>query len=368
MAAAVEREWPDADISGCIAVPYGYGLNCRKIRVYEAGHPVPDANSVAAAQEMLAAVHDLSPNDLVLALISGGGSATICLPAEGITLEDKQRTNSLLLASGFDIRKMNMVRQRISAIKGGRLAAAAAPARVTTFAISDIPGDEAAAIASGPTAPVAPAEDLDEVLDALGQQLPRSVRETLMRPNIPPLPASNVDPIQIIATAKGALAAAADLAKKQNVTPIILGDAIEGEASEVGREMARKVLEHSGPCVLLSGGETTVTVDGGKAGRGGRNTEFLLGLIDALAGRVGVWAMAADTDGEDGSNLGAAGAIAGPDTLDRARHAGLDPAAALAGHDSGGFFASLNDLIVTGPTLTNVNDFRAILIMPQQCD
>jgi glycerate 2-kinase len=365
MAATVEREWPEVDLSGCVAVPYGYGLDCRKIHVREAGHPVPDANSVSAAEEILAAVSGLTADDLVLALISGGGSATICLPAAGITLADKQLTNRLLLASGFDIRTMNAVRQHISAIKGGRLAAAAAPARLITYAISDIPGDDAVAIASGPTASFAPARDLDRIVEALGQQLPASVRELLTRPHNPPA-ADNAEPIRLIATAKGALAAAANVAKERHVMPVILGDAIEGEARNVGRDMARKVLEYSGPCVLLSGGETTVTVGKGKAGRGGRNTEFLLALINALDGRQGVWALAADTDGEDGSNLGAAGAIAGPDTLNRARDAGLDVAAALTGHDSGSFFASLDDLIVTGPTLTNVNDFRAILIMPQE--
>ncbi|WP_229736472.1 glycerate kinase type-2 family protein [Novosphingobium endophyticum] len=365
MAAAVERAWPEADLSGCVAVPYGYGLDCRRIRVREAGHPVPDANSLAAAEEILATVTDLGPDDLVVALISGGGSATICLPAAGITLADKQVTNRLLLASGFDIRTMNAVRQKISAIKGGRLAAAAAPARVITFAISDIPGDEAEAIASGPTAPSGAEIDFDHVVEVLGPQLPEPVRELLASP-ARPVKADHVDPIQVIATAKGALAAAADVATEHGIKPIILGDAIEGEAREVAREMAQKALDHTGPCVLLSGGETTVTVGNDKAGRGGRNTEFLLALVVALAGRRGVWVLAADTDGEDGSNLGAAGAIAGPDTLERARQAGLDPAAALAGHDSGSLLASLGDLIVTGPTLTNVNDFRAILIMPHE--
>lgn len=365
MAAAVEREWPAADITGCVAVPYGYGVECRSIRVREAGHPVPDANSLAAAEEILATVSNLEPNDLVVALISGGGSATLCLPAAGITLAEKQITSRLLLASGFDIRTINAVRQKISAIKGGRLAAAAAPARVISFAISDIPGDDAEAIASGPTAPRGAETGFDRVIEALGSQLPRAVRELLQRVECP-VPMSNVDPIQVIATANDALAAAAHLAKEHGVVPIILGDAIEGEAREVARRMAHCAVEHTGPCVLLSGGETTVTVGNGNAGRGGRNTEFLLALVEALDSRPGVWALAADTDGEDGSNLGAAGAIAGPDTLDRARLAGLDPLAALAGHDSGGFFASLDDLIVTGPTLTNVNDFRAILIMPQE--
>tara|TARA_R110002124_G_scaffold172471_1_gene340111 strand:- start:5970 stop:7322 length:1353 start_codon:yes stop_codon:yes gene_type:complete len=363
MAAAVEHTWSDVDLSGCVSVPYGYRQDCHKIDVHEAGHPVPDEQSLRAAEQILAAVQDLGPDDLVLALISGGGSATLCLPVEGITLAEKQLTNRMLLSSGLDIRTMNAVRRRLSAVKGGKLAAAASPARVITFAISDIPGDEAEAIASGPTASNLPDAKLTGIIDSLGPKLPASVRALLARPE-KPVSNDNADPIRLIATAKGALTAAADLAEKRNITPIILGDAIEGEASDVGRDMACRALKNTGPCVLLSGGETTVTVGDAKAGRGGRNTEFLLALVKELNGHSGVWALAADTDGEDGSNLGAAGAIAGPDTLDRAVKAGLDPAASLAGHDSGSFFAALDDLLITGPTLTNVNDFRAILIMP----
>lgn len=366
MAAAVEREWPEVDVSGCVAVPDGYGCDCRKVRVRQAGHPVPDARSVAAAEEIVAAVSNLAPADLVLALISGGGSAAMCLPARGITLEDKQRTTRLLLASGLDIRTMNAVRRRLSAIKGGRLARAAAPARVVTFAISDIPGDEAEDIASGPTAPfMGGVDEVRHALDVIGPRLPARVRDLLLSsPEV--VRAGNTDPIQVIASASNALAAAAQVAQAHGITPIVLGGAVAGEAIAVARDMAREAAATSGPCVLLAGGETTVTLGETGAGRGGRNTEFLLALVEALGGRSGVWALAADTDGEDGSNLGAAGAIAAPDTLDRARKAGLDPAAALAQHDSGSFFASLGDLIVTGPTLTNVNDFRAILVMPQQ--
>lgn len=366
MAAAVEREWSFVELSGCVTAPYGYGLDCEKITVREAGHPVPDANSVAAAQEILEEVNDLTPNDLVLALISGGGSATMCLPAEGITLAEKQLTNRLLLNSGFDIRTMNAVRQRLSAIKGGRLAAAAAPAQVITLAISDIPGDTAEAIASGPTAQTGYDLDYGAVLARLGSQLPDSVRKVLTGP-LPLVRAANASPIKVIATANGALDAAAKVALQHGIEPITLGDAIEGEARMIAEQMARDLNKYAGPCVLLSGGETTVTIGDGRAGRGGRNTEFLLALALAIDGPERVWALAADTDGEDGHNLGAAGAIMGPDTLDRARTAGLDAETALVNHDSGGFFATLDDLIVTGPTLTNVNDFRAILIMPPAC-
>lgn len=365
MAAAVEAAWPDIGITGCVAVPYGYALPCRHIRVLEAGHPVPDANSVIAAQAMLEQVSGLGPDDLVLALISGGGSATLCLPAAGLTLADKQVTNQLLLRSGLDIRTMNAVRRRISRIKGGRLAAAARPARVLTLAVSDIPGDDASAIASGPTVADATAQlDLRDAVNCLGPALPAAVRDLLLRPS----PALLIDPepVRIIASASGSLSAAAKLVREAGLEPVILGDAIEGEARKVAQAMAAQALTARVPTVFLSGGETTVTGGSGDAGRGGRNTEFLLALVSALEGRAGIWAIAADTDGEDGANRGAAGAIAGPDTLPRAAALGIDAAASLAGHDSGTFFAALGDLVTTGPTCTNVNDFRAILVIPQQ--
>lgn len=367
MAAAVEREWPDVAISGCVSVPYGYGADCKRVRLFEAGHPVPDENSVWAAKAAMEAVTGLGPDDLVLALISGGGSATLCLPAEGLSLADKQLANRLLLASGLDIRTMNAVRRRLSAIKGGKLAAAAAPARVVTLAISDIPGDDPDAIASGPTAPADETTDLDGALDRLGAKLPTSVRAALARPERR-IDTANAAPIELIATARGSLEAAARLAQERGVRPVILGDAIEGEARFVAQYMARGVLGESGPCVLISGGETTVTVGEVKPGRGGRNTEFLLALVNALDSKAGVWALAADTDGADGANLGAAGALAAPDTVARAHAIALDPTDALERHDSGHFFEALDDLIVTGPTLTNVNDFRAILIMPPDGD
>lgn len=364
MATAVEAAWPEVDLSGCVVVPYGYVSSCSKVKVLEAGHPVPDANSVAAAREMLAQVEGLSPDDQVLALISGGGSATLCLPAEGLSLEDKQATNRLLLRSGLDIRTMNAVRRRVSGIKGGRLAAAAAPARVVTLAVSDIPGDDASAIASGPTVADPTAQiDLTEAVRRLGEDLPSKVRELLLKPGRVIL-AEN-EPVRTIASAAGSLSAAAARGREGGLSVEILGDAIEGEAREVAETMAATALKADRPTLFLSGGETTVTVRSSKPGQGGRNTEFALALALALGGNAGIWAIACDTDGEDGANLGAAGAIITPDTLSRSETLGLDPAASLARHDSGGLFSALGDLVVTGPTCTNVNDFRAILVLPQ---
>ena len=364
MAAAVEAAWPDVDLSGVVVAPYGYGLDCPRIKVREAAHPVPDASSVLAAEEILAAVQGLGPDDLVLALISGGGSAVMCLPAPGLSLEDKRITNRLLLNSGLDIRTMNAVRRRLSAIKGGKLAAAAGPARVVTLAISDIPGDDAAAIASGPTAAVPDLDfDMAAVIARLGPTLPANVAELLARPEAA-TPSAAAREITLIATPAAALDAAVEVARACGITPVLLGDDLEGESRAVAIEMAERARRSSAPTVLISGGETTVTIAGGPAGRGGRNTEFTLALACDLAGQANVWALAGDTDGEDGANLGAAGAIATPDTLARARAAGLDAQAFLDGHDSGSFFEQLGDLVITGPTLTNVNDFRAIFIAP----
>lgn len=366
MAAAVEAAWPDVPLSGVVVAPYGYGDNCRHIQMLEAGHPVPDENSVAAAKAILHCVQGLGPDDMVLALISGGGSAAMCLPAPGVSLADKQATNRLLLASGLDIRTMNAVRRRISAIKGGQLAVAAAPAQVFTLAISDIPGDDARAIASGPTAPDPDAGlDLTNIVDSLGPDLPNSVRHILLHP-AKMLTPGNAAPIVLIATPALALEAAAAKARSLGLEPIIQGDALEGESKDLACTMAKLITEMDRPTVLLSGGETTVTMRGSKPGRGGRNTEFVLALACALDGRGDVWALAADTDGEDGANLGAAGAICGPGTLARGCAAGLDPKAFLDAHDSGTFFERLGDLVFTGPTRTNVNDFRAILILPRQ--
>jgi glycerate 2-kinase len=363
MAAAVEAAWPDVALSGVVVAPYGHKVPTRRIEGVEAAHPVPDANSEAAGNRILAAVRGLGPDDLVLALISGGGSALMAAPAEGLSLADKQAVNRLLLRSGLDIRTMNSVRRRLSRIKGGRLAAAAAPARLVTLAISDVPGDDPAAIASGPTVPDPSAgTDLSAVAAKLGPDLPEAAARLLLTPAGAgwPGPAD----YRLIATPAMALAAAAAAARAEGLEPVMLGDAVEGESREVGAEMGMLALElerRAGPAVLLSGGETTVTLAGARAGRGGRNTEFLLSLVLGLDRRPGVWALAADTDGRDGAE-DAAGAVAGPDTLARAQTRGLDARAHLDAHDSGAFFDRLGDLVITGPTLTNVNDFRAILV------
>lgn len=366
MAAAVEVAWPGVPLSGVVVAPYDYGCATKQIAVREAGHPIPDANSQSAAVEMLDAVRGLGPNDLVLALFSGGGSSTMALPLPGVSMAHKQITNRLLLRSGLDIRTMNAIRRRISAVKGGRLAAAAAPARIFTLAISDIPGDDMSAIASGPTF-LDPTPDLDLAAAArrLGAELPAVITALLVCPD-PIRNLGNIDGARLIACPADALAAASVIARKAGIKPIILGDAIEGESRLVARQMAGLALEtYDEPVVLLSGGETTVTLAGAAYGRGGRNTEFLLSLAIALESAP-VWALAADTDGIDGAGGGAAGALISPDTVLRSRIKGLDPVASLAAHDSGTFFAELNDLIITGPTRTNVNDFRAILILPQR--
>lgn len=370
MAAAVEGAW--GAVEGVVVVPDGHAAPTRHITVLEASHPVPDARSETAARRILAAVQGLGPDDLVLALISGGGSALMSLPAPGLTLADKQAVNRALLASGATIHEMNCVRKHLSAIKGGRLAAAAHPARVVTIAISDVPGDDPGVIASGPTVPdptsfaeacAILARHRLEVPPAVAAHLDCAEEET-PKPGNPRLAAAE---FRFLATPFASLEAAAGAAREHGLTPLILGDAIEGEAAVVGTAMAgiaRSVREHgtpaTPPCVLLSGGETTVTLKG-SSGRGGRNTTFLLGLALSLAGCEGIWAIAADSDGKDG-NLDAAGAMVGPDTLARARALGLDPRAMLAANDAGTFFERLGDLVVTGPTLTNVNDIRAIVI------
>lgn len=366
MAAAVEAAWPDLPLTGVVVVPYGHGAPTDRIRVLEAAHPVPDTNSEAAAREILAAVGGLAEGDLVLALISGGGSSVMALPANGVTLEDKRTVNRLLLRSGLDIRAMNAVRRRLSAIKGGKLAAAAAPARVVTLCVSDIPGDDLAAIASGPTAADPdPGGNLSEVADLLGSALPAATAKLLQQP-LPTLPTIGPSDLRAIATPRASLEAAAAVARAAGLKAIILGDDIEGESRVVACDMADLVRRDRGPTVYISGGETTVTLSGASVGCGGRNTEFLLALMIELEGRPGLWALAADTDGEDGATGGAAGALAGPDTLSRAAARGLDPRAHLVAHDSGGFFMRLDDMVVTGPTRTNVNDFRAILVLPDQ--
>jgi hydroxypyruvate reductase len=368
MAAALEEAWPDVELSGLVVTRYGHNTPTSRIAVREASHPVPDAAGEAAAAAILAQVQGLGPDDLVLALISGGGSALLALPAPGLTLADKQAVASALLKSGAPIGVMNAVRKHLSAIKGGRLAAAAAPARVITLAISDVPGDGPGVIASGPTVPGAPSRaEVRAMIARYDVALPPAAAALLSGDaNLPP-PPGDVD-FRLIATPSMALAAAAKDVLAAGFTPMILGDALEGESRELGTVMAgiaHSVRRHGhplpAPCVLLSGGETTVTIGRNGAGRGGRNTEFLLSLAVALDGAPGIWAAAGDTDGIDGTE-DAAGAIIAPDTLDRARAAGIDPAACLAAHDSYSLFAATGDLIRTGPTLTNVNDLRAIVI------
>ncbi len=356
MAAALEAAWPD--VEGVVVTRYGHGCPTQRIRVLESNHPVPDANSEEAGRQIMAAVRGLGPDDLVLALMSGGASALLELP-----LDDMKGVNAQLLESGAPIGAMNAVRKHLSAIKGGRLAAAAAPARVVTLAISDVPGDDPATIGSGPTIPdMSTWEDVHAIASQYRLMLPRtSGPET-------PKPGEISPDVRLIATPSMALDAAAAVAREHGLVPLILGDALEGISREVGTVMAgiaRSVCTHGhplpAPCVLLSGGETTVELPPGHRGQGGRNTEFLLSLAVALRGQAGVWAIAGDTDGIDG-NQDAAGAIITPDTLARAVALGLDPVATLAGHRSYELFAALGDLVVTGPTLTNVNDIRAILI------
>lgn len=361
MARAVERHWPGA-IEGFVVTRYGYGLACERIDVVEAAHPVPDAAGVEAAQRALRLVSGLTADDLVLALISGGGSALLAAPAPGITLADKQTVTKVLLKCGATIHEINTVRKHLSAVKGGRLAAAAAPARVVTLAISDVPGDDPADIASGPTvADSSTCADALAVLDRYGIDAATSVRRLLATGATETPKKLAAGDVRVIASARGALDAAAVVARAAGARPLILGDTIEGEARDVARAMAAAafVCVDEAPCVLLSGGETTVTVYG--PGRGGRNAEFLLALAIALDGDARVHAIACDTDGIDGSEDNA-GALLAPDTLARARAAGLDARAFLADNDAYGFFSALGDLVTTGPTRTNVNDFRAILI------
>ena len=371
MAAALEEAWPDVALSGTVVTRYGHAVPTRRIEVIEASHPVPDANSEFGARRLLERVQGLGADDLVVALISGGGSALLALPAAGLTLADKQAINRALLASGATITEMNTVRKHLSGIKGGRLAAAAAPARVVTLAISDVPGDDPAVIASGPTVPdPSTFADARALIARYGIDPPPAVAGRLAQdadetPKPGGLPEGE---FRLIATPMMALEAVAEVARGFGLAPLILGDALEGEARELGTVMsgiARSVRAHgrplAAPAVLLSGGETTVTIGRSLAGRGGRNTEFLLGLAVALGGTPDIWAAAGDTDGIDGTE-DAAGAVIAPDTLVRARAAGLDPRRLLDGHDSYSLFDALGDLIRTGPTLTNVNDVRLVLI------
>ncbi|KAA3527167.1 glycerate kinase [Agrobacterium tumefaciens] len=369
MAAALDKAWADVNLSGIVVTRYGHAVPAGRIEIIEASHPVPDDMSAEAARRILASVEGLTADDMVIALISGGGSALMVAPAEGMTLADKMAVNRALLASGATISEMNAVRKHLSRIKGGRLALAAKPARVVSLLISDVPGDDPSEIASGPT--VADPSDINNVREIVSRyalDLPENVRKVLEKGEETPKAGDIEEDIRLIATPSLALQAAADEAVKLGLTPLILGDSLEGESKDVGAVMAgialsasRKGLPVKGPAVLLSGGETTVTIGKGLAGKGGRNTEFLLSLALTLKGAGGIWAIAGDSDGIDGVE-DAAGALVTPDTLARMRNAGADPRQSLVGHDSYTAFKAVGDLVVTGPTLTNVNDIRAILI------
>ena len=376
MARAFEAGW-SGPIEGLVITRYGHAVPCSRIEIVEAGHPVPDAAGEQAAYRILALARGLGPDDQLVFLASGGGSALLSLPPPQLTLADKQTVTRALLRSGATITEINTVRKHLSAIKGGRLAAAAAPARIVTLAISDVPGDDPAVIASGPTVPDPTTfADARSVLAKYRISGPEAVVARLagQAPETPKREDSIFDRARfdLIASPQQSLQAAATAAERRQITPIVLSDRIEGEARQVALVHAAiafqvragkfRVGGHlvSPPAVILSGGETTVTVTGG--GRGGRNTEFLLALAVALDRAEGIWALASDTDGIDGTESNA-GAIVYPDSLARASARGISAQEALTTNDGYGFFAALGDLIVTGPTLTNVNDFRAVLVL-----
>ena len=370
MARAVEDHW-QGPLEGLVVTRYDHGADCDRIEVVEAAHPVPDEAGQVAARRLVDMAESLGPDDLALCLISGGGSSLLSLPAPGVSLDDKRQVTRGLLGCGASIHEINVVRKHLSAIKGGRLAAACHPSRVVTLVISDVPGDDPSIIASGPTVtdPSTFAQ-ARAVIERSGIAVPPTVAahlgEAATETPKPGDPAFASDELHMVATAQGALEAAAATAERSGYRTLMLGERIEGEAREVAKVMAgiAQQVRHWNqplrpPCILISGGETTVTVKG--QGRGGRNAEFLLGLAIALDGARRIWALACDTDGIDGIEDNA-GALITPDTLARAARAGLDPQAMLEDNDAYGFFAALGDLVMTGPTRTNVNDFRAILI------
>ncbi|WP_367850027.1 glycerate kinase [Rhodoferax sp. WC2427] len=370
MARALEDHW-SGPLEGLVVTRYGYDVPCERIEIVQAAHPVPDAAGLAAAQRIRQLVTGLTADDLVIALISGGGSSLLVAPGEGLTLADKQAVNTALLHSGASISEMNCVRRHLSSLKGGRLAAVCHPAQVLTLLISDVPGDDPIDIASGPTvADPTTCADALAIVDRYRIAVPPAVRSLLesgagetVKPGDPRLVGIQT---RMITAPQIALEAAAQVARDAGITPYILGDSLEGEARDLGKAMAgiaRQVAVHGqpfkAPCVLLSGGETTVTLRG--KGRGGRNVEFLLSLAVALNGLPGVYALAGDTDGVDGAEE-IAGAVLTPSTLARAWALGTNPRSSLDNNDGHGFFQALGDSVVTGPTLTNVNDFRAILV------
>lgn len=365
MAQELEKRW-SGPLEGQVVVPHDHGVACQWIEVVEASHPVPDDAGVAAAAGILRRVSDLARDDTVVCLLSGGGSALLCLPIDGVTLAEKQSVTRQLLRSGAAIHELNCVRKKLSAIKGGKLAAACAPAAVITLLISDVPGNDASMVASGPT--IADTSSASEALEILGRynvSISTDARRAIE--NGLPVQLDDAD-VRILASSDDALLATAALALENQVTPYSLGD-LAGDARQLAHEHADLALQIAAgdgpvdpPCVILSGGETTVEVRGD--GRGGRNGEYALSLAIALNGHAAISALACDTDGIDGTGDNA-GCFVTPDTLSRAAHNDVDPRAALQNNDSYRFFASLGDLISTGPTLTNVNDFRAILIAAQ---
>jgi len=370
MAAAFEKVW-DGPIEGLVVTRYGYGAKCQRIEIIEAAHPVPDAAGLEASRRLLEKVRGLTADDLVVALISGGGSALLPSPAPGLTLADEIAVNEALLASGAPIAAMNTIRKHLSTIKGGRLAAAAHPARVVSLVVSDIPGDNPALVASGPTVPdTGSREDALASISTYGMKLPTSVMAHINSPAAdaprPDDPVFAGNEVHLIASAGVSLEAAAAEAKQQGIEAVILSDSIEGEAREVGgvhaaiaREVATRDRPFAKPVLILSGGETTVTLRA--KGKGGRNSEFLLAFAIAIGGLDGIHALAADTDGIDGSEDNA-GAFADGSTVSRMRAAGIDAKAMLAGNNAWTAFNAVGDLFVPGPTGTNVNDLRAILI------
>lgn len=375
MAKVVEENFT-GELSGIVITRYEHGLTLKNIRVVEAGHPVPDEEGAKAAKEILDLVHGLGEDDQLICLISGGGSSLLSLPADGVSLASKKLINKELLASGATISEINTVRKKLSAIKGGKLAGAAYPAKMSTYMISDVPGDDPSVIASGPTIPdLTTVADAKNVLARYAIQIPSDVVSYLNSGLAEPIgadhPAFGLCENHMISIPQDALIAAAEIARQHGIEPMIFGDSIEGEAKDVARVFAgitRQVLGYdqpaARPCVLLSGGETTVTVskNAGPTGRGGRNAEFLLAYAETMGPETRVYAIAADTDGIDGTEDNA-GALFDPTTHVRALGASLDLTDYLSRHDAYNFFAKLDDLVVTGPTRTNVNDFRAILIL-----
>lgn len=375
LAAAFEDLW-EAPVEGVVVTRYGYATSCRHLPVLEAAHPVPDAAGDRATQAVFEAVKGLTEDDLVVALVCGGGSALLPAPPDGLTLEDEQALNKALLASGAPIGVMNAIRKHVSRIKGGRLAAACAPARVISLVVSDVPGDDPAQVASGPTVPDAVTRDHAlALIRTRGIRLPdRIMAHIQSEASAAPAPDDAVfarNEVKVIASARLSLEAAARHVRQMGFEPAILSDAIEGEAADVGavhaaitREVVLRDRPFTKPVVILSGGETTVTL-GDTPGRGGRNTAFLLGFAEGIEGMGGIAALAADTDGIDGSEDNA-GAFADGGTLARIRQKGHDPRRFVQDQDPYGAFDVIGDIFAPGPTGTNVNDFRAILIRDTQ--